>query len=139
MKQQKPKNKKGQISTEVLYAVGTMVLIFLLLTGITFNRKLDLKKTDDYLKKRTECLKISNTISSISAAGEGTERIISITYNVTIFKTSRISVSETEIKPKTIEAVCSYTGNLAKDVNIAGIGNYIFNNTKGAVEVGKVS
>ena len=138
MKQTKLRTKKGQISTEVLYAVGTMILIFLLLTGITFNRKLDIKKTDDYLKKRTECLKVSNTISSVSAAGEGTERIIQILYNISLYRNSRIVVSETEATARTVEAVCSYTGNLAEDGTIAGIGNYIFNNTNGTVQVNKV-
>ena len=88
--------KKGQISTEVIYSVGVMIVIFLLLTGITFNRRMDVRKSDDYLNKRTECLKISNTVSSLSSSGDGTQRIIQIIYNVTITNQSRIIVVKLE-------------------------------------------
>ncbi|MEK6903063.1 MAG: hypothetical protein AABW64_00255 [Nanoarchaeota archaeon] len=128
--------KKGQISTEVIYSVGVMIVIFLLLTGITFNRRMDVRKSDDYLNKRTECLKISNTVSSLSSSGDGTQRIIQIIYNVTITNQSRIIVSETGATPKTVEAVCTYTGNTA-GAEIAGLGQYIFNNTKGVVYINK--
>lgn len=128
--------KKGQISTEVIYSVGVMVIIFLLLTGITFNRRIDVRKSDDYLNKRTECLKISNTLSSLSASGDGTQRAIMITYNVTISNQSRITVSETGATPRTVEAVCTYTGSTT-GANIAGLGQYLFANVQGTVNVSK--
>jgi hypothetical protein len=136
MKTHQYREKKGQISTEVIYSVGVMVVIFLLLTGITFNRRMDVRKSDDYLNKRTECLKISNTVSSLSSSGDGTQRTISITYNVTITNQSRIIVSETGATPKTVEAVCTYTGSTA-GAEVAGLGNYNFNNTKGVVYINK--
>ena len=124
--------KKGQISTEVIYSVGVMIVIFLLLTGITFNRRMDVRKSDDYLNKRTECLKISNTVSSLSSSGDGTQRIIQIIYNVTITNQSRIIVVKLEQHQKPSKRSAPiYTGNTA-GAEIAGLDTkYIFNNTKG--------
>lgn len=129
--------KRGQISTEVIYSVGVLVVIFLLLTGITFNRKIDIRRTEDYMNKRAECLKISNTLSSVSASGHGTARTIKVDYNVTISNQSRITVSETGATPRTIEAVCTYTGNV-NDNNI-GAALYTFINNMGMVQVSKAS
>ena len=122
----------------MIYSVGVMVVIFLLLTGITFNRRMDVRKSDDYLNKRTECLKISNTVSSLSASGDGTQRTIQIIYHVPISNQSRITVSETAATPKTVEAVCTYTGSTA-GAGIAGIGLYRFTNTQGVVYITKAS
>ncbi len=104
------KSRRGQISTEVMYAVGVMIMIFLLLTGISFNRRGELQKMDDYLQKRHECLKISNTIASLTAAGFNTRAIITIYNKVWVFNSGRIAVDPSPTSSK--ETPCTFVGNI---------------------------
>ena len=48
------KSKKGQISTEVIYAIGVMMIVFFILSSINFVRTTDLGKLNDFLKKKNE-------------------------------------------------------------------------------------
>lgn len=104
------KSRRGQISTEIMYAVGVMIMIFLLLTGIAFNRRSELRKMDDYLQKRNECLKISNTIASLTASGFNTRAIITLYYKSWVYNSSRITVDPSLTSTK--ETPCTYVGNI---------------------------
>lgn len=111
------KKKQGQISTEIMYAVGVMIMIFLLLTGVTFNRKSELRRMDDYLQKRNECLRIANTISSLTASGFNTEATIFVYYGGRVFNNSRIVVGYDPASEK--ETPCTYVGIISPD-NLQG-------------------
>ncbi len=104
------KSRRGQISTEIMYAVGVMIMIFLLLTGVTFNRRGELKKMDDYLQKRNECLKVSNTIASLSASGFNTRAIISVYNKVWVYGNGRIVIDPSQTGTK--ETPCSFAGKI---------------------------
>jgi len=86
-------------------------MIFLLLTGVTFNRKNELLRMDDYLQKRNECLRIANTISSLTAAGFNTEATIFIYYGGRVFTNSRIVIGYDPTSKK--ETPCTYVGIIA--------------------------
>ncbi len=102
------KSRRGQISTEIMYAVGVMIMIFLLLTGISFNRRGELRKMDDYLQKRNECLKISNAIASLTSSGFNTRKIITPQYPVQVLSNGRIVVDPSTTSAK--ETPCTYVG-----------------------------
>ena len=123
--------RKGQISTEIIYSVGVMLLIFLLLAGITFNRKIDIRELDEYLEMRNACQQMSNVVSSISAAGENTMRAIKIDYNITVYTDSRIVVRD-ESAYDNRDVVCTYTGNVAQ-ANLSKETTYTIINTNGLV------
>ena len=121
------KTKKGQISTEIMYAVGVMIVIFLLLTGVTMNRKSELRKTDDYLQKRNQCFRISNAISTLTAAGFNTQAILVLPLfvnTVRVHTNGRIVVDFDPNSKK--ETPCTYIGA----VNL-GPGNTFFDMTGG--------
>ncbi|GEM_PF-6336750 len=114
------KSRKGQISTEIMYAVGVMIMIFLLLTGVSFNRRSELRKMDDYLQKRNECLKVANTISSLTAAGFNTRAVLTLYNKMWIFNNSRIAVDPLAAK----ETPCTYVGHIDPAI-LNATNNYI--------------
>lgn len=137
------KTTKGQISTEIMYAVGVMIVIFLLLTGVTMNRKSELRKMDDYLQKRNECFRISNAISSLTAAGFNTQAILTLppfVNTVRVYVHGRIVVDFDPNSKK--ETPCTYIGavyddpNDSKDyVELLGGKTYVFKNVNEQVQI----
>ena len=65
------KNKKGQVSIEIMYSVGVLLIIFLLLTVMTFNKKIDVERTRDIIDKKNDCNQISSAINRVLALGDG--------------------------------------------------------------------
>lgn len=104
------KSQKGQISTEIMYAVGVMILIFLLLSGISFNRRSELQKVDDHLQKRSECLKIANTLASLTASGFNSRAVLTLSNPVWIYPNGRIVIAPSTTS--TTETSCTYVGNI---------------------------
>ena len=93
-----------------MYAVGVMIGIFLLLSGISFNRRSELRKMDDYLQKRDECLKISNTIASLTSSGFNTRSIFSVRYPTRIYPDGRILIDPSTTGDQ--ETPCTYVGSV---------------------------
>src|SRR3989344_6032631 len=136
------KSRRGQISTEIMYAVGVMIMIFLLLTGISFNRRSELQKMGDYLQKRNECLKISNTLASLTSAGFNTRAVVTVYNKAWIFNSGRITVDPSQTGSK--ETPCTFVGNIdtgqvvaGQDyLELAGNGeNYCFFNTNEKISI----
>ena len=133
------KSRRGQISTEIMYAVGVMIMIFLLLTGVSFNRRSELRKMDDYLQKRNECLKIANTVSSLTAAGFNTRAVLRVYNKVWIYPNGRIVIDPSLTGTK--ETPCNYVGNMdmigidTPYVELPGGHEYCFFNTNEKIDV----
>lgn len=139
------KKKQGQISTEIMYAVGVMIMIFLLLTGVTFNRKSELQRMDDYLQKRNECLRIANTISSLTASGFNTEATIFIYYGGRVFNNNRIVVAFDPTGTSKKETPCTYVGVISPNdpqggfTDLSASTSYRFVNINEQVQIIKAS
>jgi len=132
--------KKAQISTEVMYSVGVMIMIFLILTGISFNRRVEIKKLDDFYEKRNECLKLANFLTSIGSFGQfssangsfisgGIE--INLKHYADVFDYGVIVVRDPSESIKTVEATCTFNANVISTLNLMP-GSYLiqhFNNT----------
>lgn len=131
--------KKGQISTEVMYSVGIMILVFLILTGISFNRRSEVRKLDEFVEKRSECLKLSNFLTSINTFGpfsigaafpfdDGFIRVNVKNY-ADIFENGVIFIRDLNISETSIEATCTFTAHLDKPSYslIPGINYFIHN------------
>src|SRR3989344_3049599 len=132
------KPRRGQISIEIMYAVGVIIMIFLLLTGISFNRRGELRKMDDYLQKRNECLKVANTIASLTSSGFNTAAILTLRYPMIIYTSGRIAVDPSLTSAK--ETPCTYVGymnpsfaNAQGQISLSGGHSYCFMNVKGQV------
>ena len=87
--------KKSQsISTEFIFGIAIILIIFVILFSFMQEKKPDIEDTEEELGKREECLKLSNLISSVYAGGSGTEATTKIDNMVIITNNSLIYVSE---------------------------------------------
>ncbi len=128
-------NKRSQIGVEIMYSVGILMIIFLLLTGISFTRNIDLIKTDDYIKKRNECLMWSDYVSSAFSNGHNTRIEAEAGYNVNIQDNGVIEVSGEGITNKTIEATCSFAANLSGAYSLGRGNRYEVLNQNGVIAI----
>jgi len=76
--------KKGQAAMEWLFAIGAVFLIFLLLLGFSFDKRVEVIKTERFTNLRDECLKVSELIMSNFIGGNGTQIQSQLFYNVSI-------------------------------------------------------
>jgi hypothetical protein len=90
------RNHKGQISSELLLGVGIIMALFILISIFSLNKQIDLKKRNEQIDKRDECLKFANLINSVYINGPGTEVKTKTKYLITTFNSSLISISDLE-------------------------------------------
>nr|MBA4405478.1 hypothetical protein [Nanoarchaeum sp.] len=88
----KYKNRKSQSTPEVMLGVGIIMFLFLLVAVFTLNHQIKLGETEDYIEKRSECLKIVNLINSVYISGPGTEVETHTDFLITAFNGSMVSV-----------------------------------------------
>jgi len=132
--------KKAQISLEVLYSVGIMIIIFIILTGISFERKNTLNRLDSYLERKNECYRIANIIDGVHANGDNTIATFTIINPVDIQTNGVIIVQDEGVQKgyidpeRSIEAHCTYHGNVVQPVtNEKGIATVT--NTDGDITI----
>lgn len=113
--------KKGQVSVEILYAIGVMLVIFLILNGVAFNRRQELQRNSDYFLKRDACMKISDVLVGAYTSGDGSQIEFSVLQNTTVFSVGLVLISDDVRTQNTIEATCTFNGNTSKtSYNIKG-------------------
>lgn len=88
--------KKSQVSVEFLFVIGVVIFIFIILLAMTLENRVDIRDAEHILKKRAECLRLSNLISEIYNAGHGTEISTKTNYIFTVFNTSLITIEDIE-------------------------------------------
>ena len=131
--------KKAQISVEIMYAVGVMIIIFIILSGISFNRRIEIIKLDDFLDKKNECLRLSDIITGIQASGNETTAIVNIKYPTDAYTDGALLVKGTAITPTTVEASCTYHGTLSNGTNALDLqGPYRIKNANSLIKFEKI-
>lgn len=80
----KTKLKKSQVSIEMLFAIGTILLLFTVVLIVVIDKRTELRNTKNFLELRDDCLKISNTINEIFIDGDGTNITIKIKNNASV-------------------------------------------------------
>jgi Na+-transporting NADH:ubiquinone oxidoreductase subunit NqrC len=128
------KQRKGQISAEVMYAVGVMLIIFIILTGISFNRRFEIRDTQEYLDKRNQCLKLADILVSTQAGREGTFAEVYARYPTQLFKSGVIIVDPDPSNPDAIEASCTVLGNIRFIPNTGSLPGQTYYNILNAAE-----
>tara|TARA_Y100000310_G_scaffold345353_1_gene464071 strand:- start:1589 stop:2002 length:414 start_codon:yes stop_codon:yes gene_type:complete len=112
-------SRRGQISIEILYSVGVLLLIFIMLTGITFERRMSVESTRDLVGKKDTCMMISNKLNSVSVLGDGYSSDFKTIHRFDVYDTGLLIVGDVgvaeEDKPKEVEAVCTFNGVLFTD------------------------
>ncbi len=82
------KMKKSQANIELLYSIGTILILFLIITLISFDKNIEIKKTKDFVEKRNDCLKIANFI--LETFINNINITTSISYNLSIIPAQRL-------------------------------------------------
>ena len=85
---QRNQGRKAQISIEFLFALGIILLLFLILFSFWFGKNVEVKKTGDYLDKKNECSRVASLLSSAFIGGDGTKIKVSSIYYITIYNNS---------------------------------------------------
>jgi len=86
--------RKGQATPGLMLGIGTIMLLFLLIIVFTVNYQIKLQEQEDYIVKRSECLKLANLINSVYINGPGTQIKTNTDFLITTFNTSQISVED---------------------------------------------
>jgi hypothetical protein len=113
MVQYKLKSRKGQVTPGMMLGVGTVLLLFLLITVFTINQQIKLHEQEDYINKRSECLKLANLINTIYISGPGTEIKTHTDYLITTFNTSQISVEDLSSVNETVQPQIAFLASEA--------------------------
>lgn len=79
-----PLRKKSQVSIEFLIAIGFILVIFILLLWLINDRRVEIRKTEQYMEERNLCLKISNLINGVFLNGDGNRVDIEVDYQVQV-------------------------------------------------------
>ena len=72
---------KAQIATETLFAIGIVMLIFILLIPININKRNEIRDTGIFLEKLQDCRTFVNSVSRAST--ENLEITFSVKNNLT--------------------------------------------------------
>lgn len=100
--------KKAQLSSEMFFAIGIVLMIFLALMMIYFDKMYDVNSTKNYLEKKKECEKIANVLSNLYAAKPGTTANINTKYLVSLNNNIKQVVVEEIESVQTNDLVIAY-------------------------------
>ena len=106
---------------EVMYAVGVMLMIFLILTGISFNRQLEINDSSEFLDKKSHCEKFAGYIAGVSSGGSGTYAEVYARYETSVFDGGVVVVGK-ENGVDSVTATCSFLGQ----VDLGGASSKVF-------------
>jgi len=122
--------RRGQISIEIMYSVSVILVIFLILTSFTFDKKVEVEKMRETIEKRSDCVMISNSLGRAAALGEGHSSTFKTSYNFDIFDSGLIVIGDIAgSTPTEVEVVCSYNGILGEEAYTDKYGAWkVFNN-----------
>jgi len=81
---------RGQISAETLVAVGVIFLLFVVILAYNSMVADSSNSIAQSVQNKSNCLKLSQTISKVYSSGEGASTKISIDFNAQIFSTNKI-------------------------------------------------
>jgi uncharacterized protein (UPF0333 family) len=123
--------KKAQVSLEFMFAIGLIVLIFLLIFYFTFERRMEINKTEKILADKEECNKLADVITMAY--------ITQSNHTFKLEKNATVSVTSQSITAGETEYPCTFPINRVTnpegDVFSLSEGNVNANYANGLVEV----
>ena len=120
--------KKAQVSTEFIFVVGFLALVFLIPISVVLERRIDVLRTERFIEGKTECLKLSNLLTK-AYVNDGIKIQESLKFNASIIPDSRIiSIKNKEEIFCTIQAINASQIDLSK-------GNIAIENKNGFIEI----
>ncbi len=131
--------KKGQISIEIMYSVGVLLLIFIMLSSVTFTKKLDVERTRETVLKKNDCVMISNALQRVATLGDGYESWFKTYHKIDILESGLIIVGDIEDGGTSeIEIICSFNGVLYNAAYSLIGDEFTISNTEGVLNIAAV-
>ena len=113
--------KKAQASIEFMFAIGALILIFLIVFYFVFERRIELNNSEDILADKDECHKLAGMITMAFIAEANHTFEIKTNASVDAFS-KVISAGESNFPCTFLAMVSNATGNLISlnkgDVNV---------------------
>ncbi len=119
--------KKAQITIEFIFGIGALVMIFVLLLHLSFERRIDILNLKEDLDALEECHKFSSIISEVYNGGDGTKLYTKTDYKIDI-KNQIIEV----VKENLTKAMCPI---YARIQNVSFSGEVLVKNEKGTIAI----
>ncbi len=111
--------RKAQVSFEIMFAIGLMMFIFLILIYFVSERRIELYKLEETVNEKSECLKISDTITSSFVAGTNTSITIKLNYDAVINSDARVINVGTYSYPCTIPLNNARSSSGERTINLS--------------------
>ena len=127
--------KRGQVSLEVMYAIGTMIIIFLIITGVNVNRQFELRTLDEYSTKADKCYELANRLTGVENLGDGSSSLFytsSYLYYVNN-EEQAITVSDPNADTSAVDASCTFLSPLSNTTILHKLTNYNIIKQRGVV------
>ncbi len=127
--------KRGQISLEVMYAIGTMIIIFLIITGVNVSRQFELRMLDEYSTKADKCYELANRLTGVENLGDGSSSLFytsSYIYDINSGEQA-ITVSEPNADASAVDASCTFLSPLSSTATLQKLTNYNIIKREGVV------
>lgn len=129
--------KRGQISLEVMYAIGTMIIIFLIITGVNVSRQFELRMLDEYSTKADKCYELANRLTGVENLGDGSSSVFytsSYIYDINSGEQA-ITVSEQNADASAVDASCTFLSPLSETATLQKLTNYNIIKRRGVVYI----
>jgi hypothetical protein len=127
--------KRGQIGVEIMYAVGVLLVIFIILTAVAFERRVSVSKAGETVDKKNDCSMIADKLNSIAALGEGYSTWFKTFYFVHVLESGIIYVGDNGTSANEIEVVCTFNGELNQPIYGNMTGRWSIFNNQGKLEL----
>lgn len=124
------RNEKGQISTEFIFSLGIVLVVFLMMIYLSSEKTKEVKDIERTLEKKAECTRIANFMSGVFALGPGAEKTSHTSMRVyvrndTVVEIQRKGHTQNEPAVQCRFSAMSYERNFTGDFKISNINNAI--------------
>ena len=118
-----------------MYAVGVLLVIFIILIAISFERRTGVRKADETVSKKNDCAMIANKLNSIAALGDGYNTWFKTFYSVDIFNSGLVVVGDAGNSSTEIEIFCTFNGELNQSKYQNMSEKWSISNNQGKLEI----
>ena len=127
-------SRDAQISLEVMYAVGTMIIMFLILTGVNFNREREVTDLREYTTKLDRCNELAQYINGVYTLGDNaTARFYTRQYVFYIDDISQSIIVSDENLATSIDASCTFVAPAGEEKTLTVLTTYHVKNKEGLI------
>lgn len=127
-------SRYAQVSLEVMFAVGTMIIMFFILTGVNFNREREVTDLREYTTKLDRCNELAQYINGVYTLGDNaTAKFYTRQYAFFIDDASQSIIVSDENLASSIDASCTFVAPAGEAKTLEILTNYDVTNKGGLI------